>query len=743
MGALSRLRAVMGALTAPAPVQRADVGYLQNDGWVTVRGGNVAEISYTGEQARRLGWERHPVVHACCRLVAETVAAVRLQAGTLNTDGEFEADPDHPLSQLFDNPSPGMPGSRFRALTTTHLLLYGNALWHERRTGARVPDRLDLVHPERLRHAYYSDELGMVAFWSWSAEQTGMLRTAPTTDVVHIPDLAADGWLFGYPRAALALGDVVSDGEASKYVREVIQNDGSPTLVFHMADLAGKDVAEQAEEVWQQKRAKRGNRGRAAFLPGTVKVEQIGFNLSDLEFPDLRRVAREDICTAFMVDPRMVGIQSATKDGGLSGEQYVEARRRVIAHAVLPVMAMIQDHATAWLAPQYGDDVVVRFNADDLSDLTENATETSARMLAEFAGGLRTWEEARDALGLPADADPAEHVPGTMTFRTVGMALEVGEQPPPDPLALIEAEAAAKAKATGSAPPAGDQSSTDEPGEGNQRGVAPTPATRTGLTPEQRVAHWRAFDARARNDEAAYLKAALGQFATEAALVSRVLSGVTRQGPDPVLTPAEADALIAAINDLYRVGGDAHQGWVERFAPLEVATGVKAGEGTLARLGVTFDLGVDPAFRYALEARVGRLATFVTEETARQIADTILAGRAQGLGVHGIAELISDAVFGGFEMTRAERIARTETVGAVNEAEWRAARASGVARSKEWLTQGDDRVRDTHADQDGVRIGMNDVFPNGLSHPHQAGADASEVVNCRCALFYSAEPPEN
>jgi uncharacterized protein with gpF-like domain len=63
-------------------------------------------------------------------------------------------------------------------------------------------------------------------------------------------------------------------------------------------------------------------------------------------------------------------------------------------------------------------------------------------------------------------------------------------------------------------------------------------------------------------------------------------------------------------------------------------------------------------------------------------------------------------------------------------------------QSKTWLTQGDERVRDTHAAISGQRVPIDAMFGNGLPHPHADGAPASEVIGCRCTLlFHDQEAP--
>jgi hypothetical protein len=71
-----------------------------------------------------------------------------------------------------------------------------------------------------------------------------------------------------------------------------------------------------------------------------------------------------------------------------------------------------------------------------------------------------------------------------------------------------------------------------------------------------------------------------------------------------------------------------------------------------------------------------------------------------------------------------------------------AATEGGVMRSKRWLSQGDGRVRPDHVDADAQGwIGMTEPFSNGLQYPHEAGAPADQVINCRCAALYSDQLP--
>ncbi len=99
--------------------------------------------------------------------------------------------------------------------------------------------------------------------------------------------------------------------------------------------------------------------------------------------------------------------------------------------------------------------------------------------------------------------------------------------------------------------------------------------------------------------------------------------------------------------------------------------------------------------------------------------------------------------WGDVSRERAERIARTEMIGAANRGSQIGAeevsRDTGLQMRKVWIATRDTRTRDTHAAADGDAVGLNEPFIVGgyeLMHPGDQSAPASEVVNCRCTQAY-------
>ena len=214
------------------------------------------------------------------------------------------------------------------------------------------------------------------------------------------------------------------------------------------------------------------------------------------------------------------------------------------------------------------------------------------------------------------------------------------------------------------------------------------------------------------------------------------------QDPHPSVADPYIEAAVLLIAADYAPGGKYHEAWLARYQRL-IATTMAVGSRSIpGRVGLSFSLRNQRAID-AVARRVNRLTGNVTQTTLDRIKAIVVDAREQGQGVSKVAERIRTEAFDGeVSRHRATTIARTETVGALNEGAWVGATTSAVMQSKKWLSQEDGRVRDSHvtAAAEGW-LALGTAFSNGLRYPHEPGAPADEVVNCRCALLYSDLPP--
>jgi hypothetical protein len=253
---------------------------------------------------------------------------------------------------------------------------------------------------------------------------------------------------------------------------------------------------------------------------------------------------------------------------------------------------------------------------------------------------------------------------------------------------------------------------------------------------------WHRFERLVRREEPLYERAALRLFELERENVARrIVKSVPQVKADTLDDPYVEAALLRIAAD-YAPGGIYHTAWLDRYRALIAQTMRLGGRDVSARIGLSFTLD-NPRARAAVLNRVNKLTGSVTETTLARVRDTVRGAMREGVGVSEIATRIREDAFGGaVTRSRAQTIARTEAVGAMNEGSFTAATQSDVMQSKRWLDQSDGRVRDSHrqAASDGW-IGISERFSNGLLYPHEPEAHADEVIQCRCSAQFSDLTP--
>jgi hypothetical protein len=150
--------------------------------------------------------------------------------------------------------------------------------------------------------------------------------------------------------------------------------------------------------------------------------------------------------------------------------------------------------------------------------------------------------------------------------------------------------------------------------------------------------------------------------------------------------------------------------------------------------------GLEGPWQEAVQAFVGREALAHLNETSaetmtairRRISEGLAAGRPNSEIAKRIRE---DAP--GYNRTRAETIAITETHNAGVGATFTAVDSLGYQTEKTWCAVGDRRTRPTHAAASGQTVAMDGFFSvGGAKMPRPGVGPAKETVRCRCCLTY-------
>lgn len=108
-----------------------------------------------------------------------------------------------------------------------------------------------------------------------------------------------------------------------------------------------------------------------------------------------------------------------------------------------------------------------------------------------------------------------------------------------------------------------------------------------------------------------------------------------------------------------------------------------------------------------------------------------------GRGIEKVTKELYHRYLATIEKWQCRRIAQTEAMIGMAEAENEAAKTLGIHYTKQWTISGLGNTRASHELMDGVIVDEDEPFvlPGGMMmYPHDGslGADASEIINCAC-----------
>lgn len=131
--------------------------------------------------------------------------------------------------------------------------------------------------------------------------------------------------------------------------------------------------------------------------------------------------------------------------------------------------------------------------------------------------------------------------------------------------------------------------------------------------------------------------------------------------------------------------------------------------------------------------------TYIGQAAAQRIDDTLIVSATAGDSFDTMTSRIGD-LFDGFRSWYADRVGGDEAVTTVNATAYSAASwgaVDGVMRA--WVTQQDEKVRDSHAEADGQQQPVDTPFDVGgeaLWYPGDPDGSPENVINCRCYLEF-------
>ena len=339
----------------------------------------------------RLGVMKNPVAYACVRKIAAAAASVPW----LLYDGAQELE-SHPLLTLLARPNGAEDGAALFERWYAFLQAAGNA-YLESAVLEGIPRELYVLRPDRVR--VVAGGHGWPAAYDYTVD--GRTTRIARDEAGFLPVLHAalfhpldDYYGLSPLQVAGTAIDVHNQGAA--WTKGLLDNAARPSgaLIYKGPDGAPGLSDEQFTRLKRElEDAYQGasNAGRPMVLEGGLDWKAMGYTPSDMDFSETRSVAAREIALAFGVPPMLLGIP-----GDNTYSNYAEANLNFWRQTVLPLVARTAAALTRWLAPRFGGELRIGYDADAVEALAD-----ARQALWEKLDGARflTLNEKRAAAG--------------------------------------------------------------------------------------------------------------------------------------------------------------------------------------------------------------------------------------------------------------------------------------------------------------------------------------------------------
>ena len=338
----------------------------------------------------REGVMQNAVAYRCVRMIAEAAASVPW----LLYEGAAEIE-SHPLLALLASPNAQDDGRALFERWYAFLQCAGNAYFEALTLDGQVRE-LYVLRPDRVRAV--AGARGWPAAYTYTvdgnvttiAPEGGFLPVLHAT-LFHPLD---DTYGFSPIEAAARAIDVHNAGGA--WTKALLDNAARPSgaLVYKGVDGAPGLTNDQFERLKRElEDAYQGsaNAGRPMVLEGGLDWKAMSFAPADLDFANSRDAAAREIALAFGVPPMLLGIP-----GDNTFSNYREANLSFWRQTVLPLVGRTASQLTRWLAPRFGENLRLGYDADSIDALAIDRESTWDKL---NAATFLTLNEKRAAAG--------------------------------------------------------------------------------------------------------------------------------------------------------------------------------------------------------------------------------------------------------------------------------------------------------------------------------------------------------
>ena len=611
-------------------------------------------------------------VFACVSRISSAVAETKWRLYSKKNGNEITEILEHPLLELFDFVNPFHTGLEMMEQTQTYIDLTGEVFWLVLKDAAGQPAEIWVMNPNKIK--VIPDQKMYIKGYVY--ENGNNEIPLSVDDVVHIKLPNPKNPFRGQSPLGSVSSDVEAEKFSSQYNRAFFQNSAEPNGVIQFEGTLTDSQYERLRYQWNSQYRGTSNSHKVAILEGGASWHTNAITQRDMQFKDLRIMNRDVIMGVYGMPKHILGIAEDVNRANAEASEYTFAR-----WVLKPRLERIKAKLNEQFLPLYSDKTLfIDYDTPVPADIDRNLAIADQG----FKSGYITRNEAR---------------------------IKVGLEPMEDGDIFME--------------PLSSQT------ENVMRNYNKETKTHNQ---DSREIMWKAFVDATTPLENEFTDVIADILQQQEKVIIANINKADYKDEDVFDENNWNEKLYILMRPLIlksiMKGANDEKEYIEEQANRQRRSVTKEPKVQFA-----FDIDTDTSeFQHYLDNEGMKHAKGINKKTAKELNAILLASRNEGVGAKVIADRITQR--GILSKARALKVARTETVSAVNFGHLQSAKQSQVVTGKRWLAALDESTRETHEFAHRQERKLGEEFTVGgdsMLAPAQ-GSLPEENVNCRCTM---------
>lgn len=638
------------------------------------------------------GW-----VFKCVKQIAENVAMIDLRLYRKDHNGNKEQIFEHPAIEALNYVNEFFTKYTLFERLQADLELQGNEYWllaknkNQYAIYPLMPTRVTPIEDPKTYIKSYMYDLGGGQYLEIDPEFIIPFKNFnPKSDIIGKSTLDA-------------VRLVAETDEATKiFSRSFFNNSARPDAILHFDGTLTQDQRDSIRSSWKDQFSGAKKAGSLVVLDGRFDFEKLDMTQVDMQFIEGRKLNRDEILAIFGVPKMIAGIVDDVNRASAEASMYA-----FMVFTILPKMRRIVDTLNEFYLPFFD-------NSEDLFfEVANHPPDDEASVVSSLSVGINSGifsiNDARRRLGL-SEIEDGERVLLPFGLTPFNAPQKTIVKNPPQLKAVFSDIV-------------GDITNKLSKAIDREQRIAIDKKIISEEVEKKAEIRWKQDMEETKPWEKRFTKASMDLFEDQK---KRAIAELKTQ---------KGTKLVGDILDRSKE----RRITIKVFFPIFQDLVKERGQVAIDYIGADEEFDVKKASKF-IEKNSLRLAAEMTKTTSDQLRALVVAGVEQGESTDELARRISE--YSGFNISRAEKIARTETIRGFAASDIEGWKQSEVVERIIWYTALDERVDDMCEFLHGKEVGLGKSFLDedeqievGLE-PYAGDIEYPPLhPNCRCSLI--------